>query len=129
MATVIRNSTSPCPCRSSQRSSSELAEGVQFRGPHPADPEQAARYVVMKLEESQVLCTAVISPGRHFTSTLRLSGFALVRQERLPIARFTGRIVRLAAVDLGPVRSADTPQTPTLNQDCPDPPSWHHRPP
>ena len=37
---------------------SELAEGVQFRGPHPADPEQAARYVVMKLEESQVLCTA-----------------------------------------------------------------------
>ena len=36
----------------------ELAAGVQFRGPHPVDAEQSARYLVIDIKDGQVLCTA-----------------------------------------------------------------------
>jgi len=36
----------------------ELAEGLRFRGPHPVNSDQVTTYLVIKLEEDQVLCTA-----------------------------------------------------------------------
>ncbi len=36
----------------------ELVEGARFRGPHPADPEQLTTYLVIKIEDDQILSTA-----------------------------------------------------------------------
>ena len=36
----------------------ELVEGARFSGPHPSSPEQTVAYLVIKVEDDRVLCTA-----------------------------------------------------------------------
>ena len=36
----------------------DLVQGARFRGPHPADQQQSAMFMVIKVEDGNVLCTA-----------------------------------------------------------------------
>ena len=35
-----------------------LVEGKRFRGPHPASPDETVNYLVIKVEDDKLLCTA-----------------------------------------------------------------------